>query len=130
MIDRREWPPPFEWSQHGPVPVEIVQNLIDPEAGPGRLAGMFSPYERVIQLDSELPDRPMRVVLHHEWLHMALHDAGIQLPDDTEETLVHALATALVAREDFHAAGGVVEADPTVKQSTRRKSTQRPAKSK
>ena len=108
MTDRRAWEPPlFEWSQLGPVPIVLAPEVtINDEA----LLGYSDTLERVIALDSTLEDRHLRVVHFHELLHLWLYDAGIHgLPEDLEEAIVHALATALVAREDFHGSGGVPE---------------------
>lgn len=102
MPRKRSWEPPeFEWTQLGPVPVEMAENIEDEGK---RLAGQAEPYGRRITLDSELPEMAMRVVHFHEWIHIVLYDAGIHgLPEEYEEAVVHAMATALVAREDFHA---------------------------
>lgn len=108
MTDRRAWEPPlFEWSQLGPVPVELVPELTEDGQS---LAGCAYIQTRRVALDSTLEDSAMRVVLYHELLHLWLHDAGVHgLTAELEEVVVQALATALVAREDFHAAGGVRE---------------------
>jgi hypothetical protein len=110
-MTRRAWEPPlFEWTQLGPVPVELAETL---EHNGERLAGFAMVYQRRVVLDSALADQAMRVVYLHEMLHLWLHDAGVVLPEATEEVICTALASALVAREDFHIAGGVgPEQDP------------------
>jgi hypothetical protein len=105
---RKGWEPPlFEWSQLGPIPVHLVPED-DPALDEGKSWGMADLAERVIYLDSSLPSQQMRVVLHHEWMHFVIQDAGLG-EAASEETVVQTIATALVARENFHAAGGVPE---------------------
>lgn len=107
MTERRAWEPPlFEWTQLGPVPIELSDHIEDDGQ---RLAGVAMTYERRITVDSGLEDQALRVVTWHELLHLWLHDAGVGVPGELEEVIVQALASALVAREDFHASGGVPE---------------------
>lgn len=107
MGRKRAWEPPaFEWTQLGPIPVELSDRIEDEGQ---RLAGLASLYERRITLDSGLDDQALRVVAMHELLHVFLHDAGVTLGNDIEEVVVQALASALVAREDFHENGGIPE---------------------
>lgn len=106
-MTRTAWEPPlFEWTQLGPVPIELTPNLVEDGK---QLAGCAYIQERRVMLDSELEDQPLRVVLWHELLHIWLHDAGVHDLGELEEVVVQALASALVAREDFHRAGGVRE---------------------
>ena len=91
---------PDQWSQLGPVPVLLVDNLMDRQTGQQRLAGEADLYERVIRLDASLPPRAMRVTLLHELIHLWLHDAGVDLTHDIEEVVCCTLSTALVALED------------------------------
>lgn len=112
MPRRFAWePPPFEWSQLGPVVVELQPEIVEDDVP---LAGCAYIQERRLALDSTLEEMPLRVVLWHELLHLWLHDAGIHgLHRDVEEAVVQALATALVARETFHAVGAPRERGPT-----------------
>lgn len=112
MTDKSAWEPPlFAWTQLGPIPVELTEKL---EHDGERLAGVALPYGRKIILDSGLEDQATRVIFAHEWVHMVLHDAGIILPPDQEEAVCTTVATAMVASEDFHAAGGVPASDCAV----------------
>jgi hypothetical protein len=92
----------------GPIPVELVPDLTEDGQA---LAGCAYIQHRRVALDSTLEDSAMRVVLYHEMLHVWLHDAGVTVAADLEEVIVQALATALVAREDFHLKGA--PADPS-----------------
>jgi hypothetical protein len=106
---RRGWEPPlFEWSQLGPVPVHLV-DPDDPILENAKDWGRCDLNERVIYLDNSLSEKMMRVTLTHEWLHFAALDSGL-LNGTDEEKGIQGLATAIIAREDFHAAGGVPEA--------------------
>lgn len=100
-MSRRRPRLPDQWSQLGPVPVQIVENLTDKQSGEQRLAGEADMYERSIRLDSALPPRAQRVTLLHELIHLWLHDAGVDLPHDMEEVVCCTLSTAFVAHEDF-----------------------------
>jgi hypothetical protein len=72
---KRAWEPPeFEHSLHGPIPVEVVENLVDEEGK--ACEGIAHVYDRTIRLKSELPDLAMRIALIHEWGHMLLRDSG------------------------------------------------------
>jgi len=109
-MTRRAWEPPlFEWTQLGPVPIELSDAVTDDTGN--KLAGCALIYDRRVILDSGLEDRAMRVVHYHEMVHLWLHDAGVVIPEGLEEVVCTALASALVAREDFHAAGGVPEVE-------------------
>lgn len=105
-VARSEFPPPFMWSQLGPLPVELTDSIIGVDGD--ALAGDAGVYDRMIRLDSGVPVQAMRVHLYHEWLHIVLHDAGFT-QDHIEEIPVQAIATALAANDEFHFNGGVPE---------------------
>ncbi len=104
-MSKRKWEPPeFEWSQLGPIPVDMADGIKD-ENGDA-LDGFAMRKARRIVLDSNLaPGLDTRLALTHEWLHVALYDLGWahHLTEKEEELLVNGLSVALVAREDFHA---------------------------
>jgi hypothetical protein len=106
---RKGWEPPlFEWSQLGPIPVEVKPALRNTDGA--EADGLADVYGRKIELNADTPELAARIALVHEWLHVVFWDAGVRFPnEELEDVVMHFTATAIVAREDFHAAGGVPE---------------------
>jgi Zn-dependent peptidase ImmA (M78 family) len=105
MTRRKLWTPPrYEWSQLGPVRVEVVKDLRDEETGE-RLSGLALRDARRILIHRDLEPQPMRLTLAHEWLHLVLHDIGVTqiVSADADEVITNGLSVALVARDEFHA---------------------------
>ena len=89
--------PSSVFSIHGPIPVEIVEDLRDPEPPHDKLFGFFDPFRRLIQIRAGLHHTAAWLTLWHERSHADIAEVGIQISTDQEEAIVNAIAAARVA---------------------------------
>lgn len=75
----------------GPIPVTLCETI---ENDGVECNGLWLPDERAIQIRSGLSLTERWWTLHHEVTHAILHDLGVSLPDEDEEHVCNALATA------------------------------------
>ena len=89
--------PASVFSIHGPIAVEIVEDLRDPEPPYERLFGHFNGFLRLIQIRAGMHHTAMWLTLEHERAHADIAEIGIQVSTDQEEAIVNAIAAARVA---------------------------------
>ncbi len=88
--------PPSVFSVLGPVPVIIVDDLVDDHGDP--LLGHFLPEERRIEIKAGMSEQATRSTLMHEKLHVWMWDAGTKpIDDDEEERICDSIGAMLVA---------------------------------
>ena len=89
--------PASVFSIHGPITVEIVEDLRDPEPPHEKLFGLFDGFARVIKLRAGMHHTALWLTLEHERAHADIAEIGIQVSTDQEEAIVNAIAAARVA---------------------------------
>jgi hypothetical protein len=87
--------PAYVWSQHGPVPVELVEGLAESREA----LGMWDARQRAVSLDAASCGTTQLQVLMHEALHVALTDSGAtnMLSTELEELVCDAVGCWLAA---------------------------------
>lgn len=83
------------WSVLGPVPVVVVEGLKDDKGND--LFGQFDPGERVVKIRAGIHPTTALCTCVHEWVHVVMWDAGLNLPDAIEEQVADCLSSAIVA---------------------------------
>jgi hypothetical protein len=82
--------PSVAFSHLGPIPVEQDGLPKDEHGG-------WDPSPRSIKLQADIHIAAKWLTYWHEVTHLAIHDAGIELPDKLEENLCTAIGTYLAA---------------------------------
>lgn len=84
------------FSTYGPIPVEVVHDLSDPETGEP-IFGWWDPFARVIKIRAHLHPAAALSTLYHEQTHAWMADIGVRLTTAQEESIANAVAAARLA---------------------------------
>lgn len=88
--------PPTLFSVYGPIPVEVVEDLSDPQTGEP-IFGWWDSFSRVIKIRAHLHPAAALSTLYHEQTHAWLADVGVKLSTNQEESIANAVAAARLA---------------------------------
>ena len=89
--------PTTVFSTHGPLTVELVEDLRDPENSADRLFGYWNAFTRTISVRAGMHPTTAWLTLIHEQTHADLGEIGVKLSEEQEEAVCNAIASARVA---------------------------------
>lgn len=84
------------FSTYGPIPVQLVEELSDPQTGEP-LFGWWDSFARVIRVRAGLHPAAGWSTLYHEQAHAWIADVGVKLSTNQEECVCNAIASARLA---------------------------------
>lgn len=82
------------WSQLGPIALNQKEGLLAKDEKDAEF-GSWDAIKREIQIDPTSCPAALLQTLCHEMIHVALWDAGVNVPSETEEVICDAIGTYL-----------------------------------